>query len=49
MLQMCLRLKESQNTSMCIEFDLADDVRQFAEDYAHANGMTLGNAIIASI
>jgi hypothetical protein len=25
--------------------NLADDARQFAEVYAHANGITLGNAI----
>lgn len=40
------RLIESVHiSSMRTNVNLADDARQFAEVYAHANGLTLGEAI----
>ncbi len=40
------RLMESvHDSNMRTNVNLADDARQFAEIYAHANGITLGEAI----
>lgn len=40
------RIIESVHTcDMRTNVNLADDARQFAEVYAHANGLTLGDAI----
>jgi hypothetical protein len=37
--------KSVHNENMRTNVNLADDARQFAEIYAHANGLTLGDAI----
>lgn len=37
--------KAVHNIDMRTNVNIADDAREFAEVYAHANGLTLGNAI----
>jgi len=38
-------IKSVHTSNMRTNVNLADDARQFAEVYAHANGITLGEAI----
>jgi hypothetical protein len=38
-------IESVHNGNMRTNVNLADDARQFAEVYAHANGLTLGDAI----